>query len=282
MNITPSSMNSAYLQSNRELWDLWTRLNLEQGSEYLDLLEKLRDGWITLQPIELEELPDVAGKSFLHLQCHFGLDTLSWARQGAEVTGVDFSPESIRLAQVISQELGIRATFICANLYDLPQMLDQRFEIVFTSHGVLPWLPDLGRWAEIIFLALKPGGIFYIVDGHPARRLLLPSRRDATGNPIEYGYFPRSEPVRVEEPGSYANSKTDFVHSAFYWPHNLAEIITSLCSAGLRIEFLHEFPQRVDVMQYYEETEPGTFARRLRSQVDVPLTFSLKAKKDEK
>ena len=106
-------------------------------------------------------------KSLLHLQCHFGMDTLSWARLGARATGVDFSDEAIALARSLSQELGIEARFVCSNIYDLPDVLSGQYDIVFTSYGVLCWLPDLTRWAQVIGHFLKSKGTFYIVDGHP-------------------------------------------------------------------------------------------------------------------
>jgi 2-polyprenyl-3-methyl-5-hydroxy-6-metoxy-1,4-benzoquinol methylase len=135
-------MNNARTDTNRELWNLWTKLNVA-SKEYSDLLTQLKAGQTTLEKVELEELNDVAGKSLLHLQCHFGLDTFSWAREGAIVTGVDISEEAIALARSLSQELDIAAEFICSDIYDLPTRLNAQFDIVYTSGGVLCWLPDL-------------------------------------------------------------------------------------------------------------------------------------------
>jgi 2-polyprenyl-3-methyl-5-hydroxy-6-metoxy-1,4-benzoquinol methylase len=137
-----------YVDTNRELWNLWTKLNVT-SKEYSDLLRQLKAGQTTLEEVELEELNDVAGKTLLHLQCHFGLDTFSWAREGAIVTGVDISEEAIALARSLSQELGIEAEFICSHIYDLPARLSAQFDIVYTSRGVLCWLPDLNRWVVV-------------------------------------------------------------------------------------------------------------------------------------
>ena len=132
-------------------------------------------GGITLKALEREEVGPVSGKTLLHLQCHFGLDTMSWARLGAQATGVDFSDEAIELARALNAEVGTDARFIRSDVYDLTNVLDEEFDIVFTSYGVLVWLPDLDRWADVIRRCLKPGGTFYIVEFHPHLATLEPS-----------------------------------------------------------------------------------------------------------
>ena len=153
-----------YMRSNLEHWNKLTPIH--ERSKFYDV-ESFKSGKSTLKSIELEELGDVSGRSLLHLQCHFGLDTMSWARLGARVTGVDFSDRAISLAQELSKELGIEADFVCSDVYDLRSILDKQFDIVFTSYGILCWLPDLRRWAEVIAHFLRPGGTFYMVEGHP-------------------------------------------------------------------------------------------------------------------
>ena len=227
------------IHSNRELWNGWTRLHV--NSDFYNVAG-FKAGKPTLDSTVLKEVGEVAGKSLLHLQCHFGLDTLSWARQGAIVTGVDFSGEAIALARSLSGELGIPAKFLCAELSELPQILHDPFDIVFTSYGVLPWIPDLDNWAKLVAHYVKPDGIFYIAEIHPIKRILAPRLKDCKGNPIEISYFHRPEPTRVEEQGSYANWNVDFWHPAYYWSHGLGEIVTALVRAGLLLEFLHEFP----------------------------------------
>lgn len=226
-----------FVRSNATLWDEWTKLHL--GSDYY-AVDTLRSGGVTLGALERSEVGEVAGKSLLHLQCHLGLDALSWARLGASVTGVDISQESIRAAECLRDELEFAAEFICSDIYDLPQHLQRQFDIVFTSCGVLPWLPDLTRWAQVIADYLRPDGIFYINEIHPFKRLLTPRTQDDRGNPITLGYFPRPEPTRVEEQGSYAVESGSW-HTAYYWTHSLGEVVTALAGAGLVIEFLHEF-----------------------------------------
>ncbi|HEX8180394.1 MAG TPA: class I SAM-dependent methyltransferase [Pyrinomonadaceae bacterium] len=265
-----------YVESNRSLWDGWTRLHAD--SDFYDIAG-FKAGRSSLKPIELAEVGDVSGKSLLHLQCHFGQDTLSWARLGAQVTGVDFSPEAIRLARALSAELNINARFVQSNIYDLPRALDDRFDIVFTSYGVLSWLPDLDRWAEIIAHFLKPGGFFYIVESHPIFGMV---NDDATG--FEFPYFSTPEPIELESHGSYAASgaAVGFAHPEYNWEHSLSDIINAVMRAGLHLEFVHEFPFMWYIPLYstLEEFEPGK--GRLKGSFGLlPHMFSLRARREE-
>ena len=261
-----------YIDTNRALWDRWTKLHA--ASAFYDV-DGFKEGKSTLMAVEREELGDVAGKTLLHLQCHFGLDTLSWARAGAVVTGVDFSPGAIDRARSLSEELGIPATFLCANIYDLPETPDAQFDIVFTSYGVLTWLPDLDRWAQIIARYLKPGGTFYIVEFHPFISML-----DDDGERIAYPYFRTDAPLQFEAEGSYAAPDDEGKHTSYEWPHSLGEIVTALLTAGLRIEYLHEFPfSPYHFPTYLDEDEPGRYVWKDRS-VTAPLLFSIKAAKE--
>lgn len=200
-----------YMESNRRLWDVWTHLHVK--SQFYDV-EGFKAGRITLTSIERQALGDVNGRSLLHLQCHFGLDTLSWARLGARVTGVDFSPEAIRIARQLAQELGIPANFVLSNIYDLPHALSGEFDIVFTSHGVLSWLPDLKRWAQIVAHHLRSGGTFFVVDAHPFE-MVFESGDKVTDFRVAYPYF-AGAPLRFEVHGSYADPTAD-VHGGRIW-----------------------------------------------------------------
>jgi len=153
-----------YLAANRALWDEWTAIH--ETSSFYDL-EAFKAGGSRLRDYEVDEVGDVTGKSLLHLQCHFGIDTLSWARLGARVTGADFSDRAIELGRSLAAELRLDATFVRSDLYDLPSVLDGQFDVVYTSRGVLGWLPDLGRWAGVVAHFLRPGGVFYMTEIHP-------------------------------------------------------------------------------------------------------------------
>src|SRR5437763_6069989 len=154
------------LRENQALWDAWTRIHVP--SPFYDVAS-FRDGTrpIRLSEYERDEVGPVDEKSLLHLQCHFGHDTLSWARLGATVTGVDFSERAIELARSLSKDLDIPARFVLSDLYGLPDALHDTFDVVFTSYGVLNWLPDIPRWGQVAAHFLKPGGTFYVVEGHP-------------------------------------------------------------------------------------------------------------------
>jgi ubiquinone/menaquinone biosynthesis C-methylase UbiE len=262
-------MDRKYIEANRQLWKGWTEIN--RDSKMYDL-EGFKAGKNKLKSIELDELEEVDGKTMLHLQCHFGLDSLSWARMGAKVTGVDFSEEAINLARSISDELNIDARFIHSELFDLPNHLDEKFDIVFTSYGVLTWLDDLKKWAELIARYLKLGGTFYIVELHP----FLSSVSD-DGTKMEYPYFNIGKPLKFKAEGSYSDPNADFTHDSYEWSHSLGEIVTSLIDAGLKLEYLHEFPYSpTNCNTFFRELEPGKFV--IKDFPDkMPLTFSIKA-----
>jgi len=219
-------MDKKYIDTNRGLWKGWTAIN--KDSKMYDL-DGFKAGKNRLESIELEELTDVNGKTMLHLQCHFGLDTLSWARMGAKVTGVDFSKETIELARSICDDINIDARFIQSELFDLPNHLDEKFDIVFTSYGVLAWLDDLNKWAELIAKYLKPGGTFYIVELHP----FLSSVSD-DGAKMEFPYFNIGKPMKFKAEGSYSDPNADFNHDSYEWFHSLGETVTALLDAGLK------------------------------------------------
>jgi SAM-dependent methyltransferase len=234
------------------------------------------DGKSVLNSIELEEVGDVTGKSLLHLQCHFGLDTLSWAREGAKVTGVDFSEEAIKLARGLAEETGFDARFIQSNIYDLPQVLDEKYDIVFTSYGVLCWLNDLGRWAEIIAHFLKPGGIFYIVESHPFMWVFNNEADD--GFHMIYSYFHESEPHEFQVDGSYTGDKIE-PQSDYEWTHGIGDVVSAIARAGLRIEFLHEFSKSPwQQFPFFKKGDDG-YWRYEHPTVQLPLTYSIRAQK---
>lgn len=265
-----------YLKANRAHWDEVTPHH--ERSEFYDV-DGFRAGRCSLKSIELNELGDVSGKSLLHLQCHFGLDSLSWARLGAKVTGVDFSAEAITLARSLSRETGIEARFVESNIYNLAEMLEGKFDIVFTSWGVLCWLPDLPRWAEVIAHFLKPGGTFYMVEHHPSSHLFDDSA-DCTELRVALSYFPSPAPTRWEPTcGSYASGNATVTSPHYEWTHSLGEILTVLAAARLRIEFLHEFPVTAyRAFPFMERDTDGWW--RLEGD-RIPLTFSLRATRRE-
>jgi SAM-dependent methyltransferase len=263
------------LQANRALWDEWTSVHAK--SEFYDL-EGFKAGKLTLKSIEREELDDVSGKSLLHLQCHFGLDTLSWARLGAQVTGVNFSEKAVALARSLSEELGVGARLIGSDVHDLPNGLDEKFDVVFTSYGVLPWLHDLARWAQLIAHFLRDGGIFYIVEHHPCAQIFDDEHPEELR--VRYPYFHSPEPLECVVEGSYADRAANVSQLVSYqWPHSLSDLLNASLQSELRIEFLHEFPFcAYQMFPFMERGEDGWW-RLPDSQPEIPLLFSLKATK---
>ena len=263
-----------YLKANQKLWNEWT--GEHEKSPFYDL-EGFKAGKERLRSIELEEVGDVRDKTLLHLQCHFGLDALAWARHGAIVTGVDLSNESIALAQTLSHGLNIPANFVCSDILTLPDVLEGQFDIVFTSYGVLHWLRDLGRWAQVIEHFLKPGAFFYIVEDHPFMRVF--SSDPEQGIKVDNPYFFSEEPYEAETEGSYATNFEGKKRTYYMWDHNIGEVINSLIDAGLRIEFLHEFPFALRAKFPSMVKSDDGYWRFRREHNMVPLLFSLKARK---
>ena len=263
-------------EANQKLWDELARLHFDSKTYKT---KEFLEGSIVLHPIELQELGEVKGKTLLHLQCQFGLDTLSWARKGATVTGVDFSGASIQLARRLSRQTRLKAKFIQSNIYDLPNALHEEFDIVFTSYGVLCWLPDLRKWAEIISRFLKSKGVFYIAEFHPLMWVFDWDSPD--GFRMKRSYFHGEEPCEFQVDASYAEpNKKIGPFTDYEWAHGLGDVVTAIADAGLRIRFLHEFPRSpFRQFPFLKEAEDGSWYYD-SSDTQLPLMYSLLATKE--
>jgi SAM-dependent methyltransferase len=212
------------------------------------------------------------------VQCHFGLDTLSWARLGAHVTGVDFSQAAIDAADSLAAELGIDARFVVSSVYDLPHKLEGTFDIVYTSRGVLGWLPDIRRWAQVIGHFVKPGGFFYITEAHPIAMVFDDENVQPGELRLAYPYWEHERPLTFEVKGSYADREAPteglIEHS---WDHSLGEIVSALAEAGLHVEFLHEFDFLDWELPYLVQGSDGLWRLPPDAGGQLPLFFSLKA-----
>jgi ubiquinone/menaquinone biosynthesis C-methylase UbiE len=222
-----------YIKSNQQLWEEWAQFHPDTAFYNMEAFLK---GATSLMPPELEALGEVSGKSLLHLQCHFGQDSLSWTRKGAKVTGVDFSEKAIEFAQSLNAQLGLDATFLQSNVLELNGKLDQQFDIVFTSYGVLTWLNDLKKWAEVVWQHLKPGGTFYIVEFHPGMMMF-----DFDSGKYDYSYFFEEEPYKETASGSYADPNEGGQRVEYNWQHSLAEVAESLLNTGLQLKSFREY-----------------------------------------
>lgn len=254
-----------YLKVNREAWDKRTKIHV--GSEFYDVAGFL-DGKSSLREIELGEMPDVDGKTLLHLQCHFGLDTLSWARKGAIATGLDLSPEAIKQANQLKDKANLEATFICADIYEFGEQVIDTYDVVFTSYGAINWLPSIERWAGVVSKCLKPGGIFYMAEFHSIYELMS-----------GYPYFYVNEGI-VEEGNSYTDRKNSETMTMVTWTHPMSSVINALIDVGIQIKKLNEFPfSPYDCFDGLEEREKGRFYLA-DSKHDIPLVYSIMGNKD--
>jgi len=272
-------MDDAWFELNRAFWD--ERVDSHVRSDFYRVADFL-DGWSPLRATEVAEAGDVDGLDLVHLQCHFGMDTLSWARLGARVVGVDLSEPAIAAARSLAEEAGLadRSEFVVANVYDAPAALDGRtFDRVYTGIGALCWLPDIEAWAQVVSALLRPGGRLHLVEFHPVTHWCL-SEDDLT---VKYSYFHDGPWVWAEdldEPGSYADADATFDHNdTVEWNHGIGAIVTALAGAGMRIDALTE--------------RPSLFMQRWPFQVEadhqvwvnppelpqIPLSFSLLATK---
>lgn len=252
------------MELNKKAWDKRTSVHFD--SEMYDV-DGFLDGKCSLKEIELSEMGDVRGMTLLHLQCHFGLDTLSWARKGAKVTGVDLSPEAIKKANELKTKAELEGHFICSDVYDYENAASPVFDIVFASYGALNWLPDLDGWARIVAKSLKVGGHLHLIEFHPAYDL-------HSG----YSYFSQKEPD-VEESGTYTENCSGKLAMVASWPHPLSEVVNALIENGIAIDHLNEFPFRpYDCFDDVEEREKGRFYVKNQKHA-VPLLYSLKGTK---
>jgi SAM-dependent methyltransferase len=271
--------HDASFAANEALWNAWTAVHAT--GDFYDLAG-FRAGGVRIRPYEIEMIGDAAGRTLLHLQCHFGIDTLSWARLGARVTGTDLSPDAIDLARTLAADLGFPgARFVRANLYDLPQALEGTFDIVYTSRGVLGWLPDIRGWARVVAHFLAPGGTFFITEIHPVAQA-FENEEVAPGElRLAYPYWEHPEPLTFAVHGSYADPTADIGADLVEhgWDHGLGEIVSALIDAGLRIETLVEHPFLDWKADFLEESADGTWRLPAGTPGELPLMFSLLATK---
>lgn len=257
-----------YFSANKDLWN--QRTIVHRDSSFYNL-EGFKKGESVLTPIELNELGEVSGKTMLHLQCHFGMDSLDWVRRGAKVTGIDISDTAIAEAQKLNQELGLNATFVCCNVLDTSQHVREQVDIVFTSYGTIGWLPDLKPWASMIAERLRPGGIFYIAEFHPMVWMF-----DDDFTHIQYSYENR-EVIVTENQGTYTDRYADIKGKEYSWNHSISEVLNALIEAGLRVRFFNEhmfspYPCFRNVVEF----EPGKWhIKGLEGK--IPIVYSLMA-----
>ncbi len=257
-----------YFTTNKKTWN--TKVAAHIKSEFYDV-DAFIKGKSSLNQYELDALADVKNKSLLHLQCHFGLDTLSFSRLGAKCVGIDFSNIAITEAKKLNTQLQLDAKFICCNVYDTAKYINEKFDLVYTSYGVIGWLPDLQLWGKQIVQRLKNGGIFYLVEFHPIIWMF-----DYLEKPpkLKYGYM-QEEVIYEEYEGTYANTNAKIISKEYGWNHGLGSVITALTNAGLHIEYMEEYNESpYNVLPNLVKTHSGMYTTK--DQL-YPLIFAIKA-----
>jgi SAM-dependent methyltransferase len=263
---------------NRANWD--ERVPVHLGPRGYDLA-KLASGAARLNAIEEAELGRVAGLRILHLQCHFGHDSLILAQRGATVVGLDFSAPAIEAARELAQRLGLadRARFVQSDLYDAAAAIPEpgAFDAVFVTWGALPWLPDIRGWARVVAHFLKPGGWLYLAEGHPAALVLDDLCRLPNGNPGFFAPYFHQEPLLIDDATDYVDREARLTNAATcQWIHPLGAVVTALIEAGLRLDWLHEHPNVTwRMFQCLVEDAAGLF--NWPGQPWLPLAYSLRA-----
>jgi 2-polyprenyl-3-methyl-5-hydroxy-6-metoxy-1,4-benzoquinol methylase len=259
-------MSKDYLEVNKKLWNEKTTIHV--GSDFYEMEEFLA-GKNTLKPIETPLLGDVKGKSILHLQCHFGQDSLSLARMGAKVTGLDLSDASISKAQELNKKMGLDAKFVCSDVYSAKNHIKEKFDIVFTSYGTIGWLPDLDKWADIVSHFMKPKGKFVFVELHPVVWMYDDSFKN-----LMFSYF-NKEAILETSPGTYADQNAAIELAEVGWNHPLTEVFNSLMSKNLKIRHFEEYDfSPHNCFKGMTERAPGEFVVA-DSEGKLPMCYSL-------
>ena len=259
-----------YIKTNKQTWNNKTAIHIE--SEFYNNKSFL-EGKSTLNSIELLLLGDVKDKKILHLQCHFGQDTMTFSRLGAKATGIDFSDKAIEKARAFSEKLNLDTTFICCDIYDIPNHLDENFDIVFTSYGTIGWLPDIDKWAAVVSHFLKPKGRFIMADFHPVIWMF-----DNDFKKIFYSYF-NIESIIEFESGTYADKNSKIETKTITWNHPTSEVLNALIQSGLEINSFNEYDYSpYNCFNQTEEFEKGKFRiKHLGNK--IPIVFSIEATK---
>jgi SAM-dependent methyltransferase len=224
-----------YLEDNRASWD--DRAAAHAASPDYGLESFVNDPSFLSYVVQFDtrRLGDISGLRGVHLQCHIGTDTISLARLGAQMTGVDLSPASLAQARQLATQLGADVTFVEAEVYDAAAALGgQQFELVYTGIGALCWLPSIRRWAEVVSELLAPGGRLFIREGHPMLWAIDEERQE--GLVVDYPYFETDEAIVADYPGTYVSTEATFTHNTNHnWNHGLGELFTAVMDAGLEI-----------------------------------------------
>lgn len=263
------------VDSNKEAWSRISR-------EHYDTFKaRLKGGKYLLNSYIRKELGDLGGKDVIHLQCNTGADTILLSRLGAKsVVGIDLVPENVYYAERLAADLTVtNTTFIASDIMTLSKYYEGKHDVVFTSEGVLGWLPDLEIWARTVKQLLRPGGFLYVFDSHPFAAMLDEGELSHDRYKIKYPYF-RNEPWTEESIGGYA-SEIKYGVKTYFWTHKVSDIINGLVSAGLKIEYFHEYPENFFDWGGMKAMENEGLFYYEANRDKYPMSFSLKATNTE-
>lgn len=272
-------MMASSFDINRANWNDRAAIHYKDEAKDYRVAEFLA-GEDSLHDIEAREIGDVRGKRLVHLQCHFGLDTLSLARRGASCVGLDFSPVALDAARELQRKTDLGATFVEGNVYDARALIDGHFDLAYVTWGAINWLPDIVRWAEAASSLLKSGGQLYLLEGHPS---LMSLDEHSAGLQPKYDWrTPQDAPLVMNEELTYTGDTAKIVHTTTHeWVHPLSEIINAVIGAGMRLDYLHEHEELA--WQFAPIMVPDDRGRRMwllpKGFPRMPLSFSLKATK---
>ena len=254
-----------YLEINKTAWNKRTPIHIK--SNFYNN-EKFKTSGKSLHSIELDAIGNIKNKTILHLQCHFGQDSISLAKLGAQVTAIDFSNIAINEAKKLAKEMKIDVTFIEENVLELN--LQKKYDIIFSSYGVIGWLPNLNAWGKSISKHLKRGGLFLLTEFHP----FLEMTKDNG-----YDYFYNSKPDIEIEKGSYTDGGDSLETTTCWWNHSLTDIFAALESNGLKLTSFEEFDYSPFLLEGMIEKRQGKHVLEKRKNLSTPYVFNLKATK---
>lgn len=259
-----------YLSHNKDSWNKRTIAHVD--SEFYDNKSFIA-GRNSLNPIELPFLQEIKGKDVIHLQCHFGQDSISLARMGAHVTAIDLSNEAISEANTLADKCGVDVDFICADVFDTLNHVDKKFDVVFASYGTIGWLPDINKWAQIVSSLLKKGGKLVFAEFHPVVWMYNDELTE-----VAYNYF-KDEAIVETNTATYTDQETPIAQTNVTWNHSLSSVVNALIQQGMTIQTLNEYDYSpYNCLSNMEEFENGKF-RVKQFKNYVPLVYLIHAEK---
>ncbi len=266
-----------YRQANLDNWNERTGIHAASRLYNLEKYVSDPDRISDVVQFDVPDLGDLTGKTLLHLQCHIGTDTISLARLGATVTGVDFSPEAIMTARKLSVDSGTSARFEVAELCDTPQVIKETFDVVYTGVGALTWLPHIAAWGRVVSSMLKPGGTLFIREFHPMLWTIDDEREDGELI-VKYPYF-ETPALKFENEYSYSDGDKLTNSVNYEWNHGLGEIVMALLDNGLQLQLLreHKFAESQNLPSMVRDE--GDRWKLPRGEDRVPLMYTIRAVK---